>query len=251
MLEREAELTRQIKTGLRYPIMVVTAIIAAFIVIMQFVVPRFINFYSSFDAELPLPTQIIVGISSLVTAYWPILLAFSVAGGLVVRALLRRKAGRLWFDRRLLRIPILGDLVTKGNVARFCLMFRILVGSGLTIVRSIDILVGTIKNTAIAEEIARLGESFRRGREEDVTGGDFEFLPRQALHMIAVGLESGSLESMLGEVGEHYTRQVVYTSRQLTAIIEPILTLVMGIFVLVLALAVFLPMWSLIKVFQG
>jgi MSHA biogenesis protein MshG len=84
---------------------------------------------------------------------------------------------------------------------------------------------------------------------DDVVG-EFAYFPPQALHMIAIGLESGNLEHMLLQVGEQYTKQVMYTSRQLTAIIEPILTLVLGSFVLLLALAIFLPMWNLIKVFN-
>ena len=96
-----------------------------------------------------------------------------------------------------------------------------------------------------------LVELFRRGRDINITTGDFEFFPDQALHMIGVGLESGGLERMLKEVGDYYSKQVMYVSRHMTAIIEPILTLVLGAFVLVIALAIFLPMWNLIKVFSG
>jgi MSHA biogenesis protein MshG len=251
MLEREAELTRQLKSGIRYPLMVVTAIVAAFIVIMNFVVPRFTSFYSAFGADLPLPTKIIIGMSNFATTYWPLMLALTVAAGFGFRAMLRSPSGRKWFDRQILRLPVLGELIIKGNVARFALMFCILVGSGLTIVKSISILISTIKNSAIADDIEMLGDSFRRGREIDVASGQYKYLPEQALHMLAVGLESGNLEAMLREIGEHYSKQVLYTSRQLTAIIEPILTVVIGVFVLILALAVFLPMWNLIRVFQG
>jgi len=251
VLEREAELTRQLKSGLRYPIMVIMAIVAAFFVLMNFVVPRFMSFYSAFDAELPLPTRIIIATSDFVTSYWPLMVAATIAAIFVIRLILRRKAGRLWFDRQMLRLPVLGELIIKGNIARFSLMFRILIASGLTIVRAVDILSLTIKNSVIAQEIEALGDSFRRGREIEVDSDSFRYFPTQALHMLAVGLESGNLEAMLREVGEHYTKQVIHTSRQLTAIIEPILTVIMGLFVLVLALAVFLPMWNLIKVFQG
>jgi type II secretory pathway component PulF len=209
------------------------------------------SFYSAFNAELPLPTRIIIASSDFVTGYWPALLAVAIAAVLGFKALVRRKEGRLWIDTLILRIPVLGEMIIKGNVARFSLMFRIMVSSGLTIVRSVDILAQTVKNSAIGLEIEKLGELFRRGQEPDISSGQFRFFPDQALHMLAVGLESGNLEAMLQEIGEHYTKQVIYTSRQLTSIIEPILTLVMGIFVLVLALAVFLPMWNLIKVFQG
>jgi MSHA biogenesis protein MshG len=251
MLESEAELTRQLKSGIRYPLMVVTAIVAAFIVIMNFVVPRFTSFYSAFGADLPLPTKIIIGTSNFATTYWPLMLALTVAAGFGFRAMLRSRSGRKWFDRQVLRLPVLGELIIKGNVARFALMFRILVSSGLTIVKSIGILISTIKNSAIADDFELLGDSFRRGREIDIASGQYKHLPEQALHMLAVGLESGNLEAMLREIGEHYSKQVIYTSRQLTAIVEPILTVVIGVFVLILALAVFLPMWNLIKVFQG
>ncbi|MEW5795753.1 MAG: type II secretion system F family protein [Candidatus Zixiibacteriota bacterium] len=251
MLEREAELTRQLKAGIRYPLIVIAAIVGALIVMMNFVVPRFTAFYAAFGADLPLPTRIIIGISDFATTYWPVMLILTIGAFFGARAFLRGKAGRLWFDRRLLKLPVLGDLIIKGNVARFSLLFRILVKSGLTIVKSIDILAGTIKNTAIAEEIEYLGDSFRRGREIDLASGRFKHFPEQALHMLSVGLESGNLEAMLKEIGEHYSKQVVYSSRQLTAVIEPILTVVMGAFVLILALAVFLPMWNLLRIFQG
>ncbi len=251
MLEQEMELTRQIKSGIRYPAMVIGAIVAAFFVIMNFVVPRFVSFYSGFDAELPLPTRIIMATSNFVSAYWPALLGLAIIGGFGLKKLLGHEQGRLWFDRQLLKIPIIGNLIIKGNIARFSLMFRILITSGLPIVKSVIMLAATIKNTAIGVEIRQMAEIFKEGREIDVHSDDFEYIPEQALHMLAIGLESGNLDVMLREVGDHYSKQVMYTSRQLTAIIEPILTLVMGLFVLVLALAIFLPMWNLIKVFQG
>ncbi|MBD3257721.1 hypothetical protein GF377_04755 [candidate division GN15 bacterium] len=251
MLEREVELTRQIKSGVRYPLIVITAIVGAFFVIMNFVVPRFAKFYSTFDAELPLPTRIIVGTSNFVTSYWYIMLLVAIAAVFGLRYLLSQPQGRLWWDTKILRIPVLGGLMIRGNVARFALLFRIMLAAGVPLVKAVGVLAGTVKNTAIGREVKVLGELFRRGREVDVLSGDFVFFPVQALHMLAIGLESGNLDAMLREVGNHYTKQVLYTSRQLTAIIEPILTLVLGLFVLVLALAIFLPMWNLIQVFKG
>lgn len=251
MLEHEMELTRQIKSGVRYPLMVVGAIVAAFFVLMNFVVPRFVTFYSTFDAELPLPTRIIMGTSHFFSTYWPALLGLAVIAGIILKKLLAREEGRLWFDRQLLKIPVLGRLIIKGNVARFSLMFRILVTSGLPIVKSVMMLAATVKNTAIGAEIRRMGGLFKQGREIDAGSRDFEYFPAQALHMLAIGLETGNLDVMLREIADHYSKQVMYISRHLTAIIEPILTLVMGAFVLILALAIFLPMWNLIKVFQG
>ncbi len=251
MLEREMELTRQLKAGVRYPIMVISAIVAAFFVLINFVVPRFASFYSAFDSELPLPTRIIMATSDFCTTYWPVMLFLGVGAVFGLRMLLRNESSRLWIDSKMLKIPIVGDLMIRGNVARFSLMFRIMIGAGLPIVKSVEILADAVKNAAIGAEIRMLGDLFRRGKDVNLGTDKFNFFPIQALHMLAIGLESGNLDDMLKEIGTHYTKQVLYTSRQLTAIIEPILTLVMGVFVLILALAIFLPMWNLIQVFKG
>ncbi|MBU2652465.1 MAG: type II secretion system F family protein, partial [Bacteroidetes bacterium] len=172
-------------------------------------------------------------------------------GGFLVRRFLNDERGRYWFDRRVLHLPVFGSLIIKGNVARFGLMFHILFDSGLPLIRCLDILASSIKNTAIGAEIKTMTELFRDGKDSRLATTEFEYFPELALQMITIGLESGSLGNMLSEISRHYSKEVQYTSRQLTAILEPILTVVMGAFVLLLALAIFLPMWNLIKVFKG
>ena len=251
MLEREVELNRQIKAGVRYPLIVITAIVGAFFVLMNFVVPRFAKFYAGFNSELPLPTRIVMGTSNFFVHYWPVVLLVAIGAAFGFRYMLTHEQSRLWYDRKILRLPVIGKLLIRGNVARFALLFRIMLAAGIPIVKAVSVLAGTVKNAAICLEIKQLADLFRRGREVDVLSGEFIYFPVQALHMLAIGLESGNLDAMLREVGDHYTKQVLYTSRQLTAIIEPILTLVLGVFVLVLALAIFLPMWNLIQVFKN
>lgn len=251
MLEEEMELTRQIKAGIRYPLMVIAAIGIAFIVIMAFVIPSFMSFYSSFGAELPLPTRIMLQTSKIVTAYWYILIAIAAIVIAVFRKFVSKPEGKLWVDEKILKIPIMGDLIIKGNVARFCLMFRILFKAGLPIVKTIDILTDSVKNSQIEKEINHLGTFMKEGRDMEQIHKEFDYFPEISLQMIAIGMESGSLEKMLKEVGTHFTKEVQYTSRQLTSILEPILTFVLGGFVLLMALAILLPMWNLIKVFKG
>jgi MSHA biogenesis protein MshG len=129
-------------------------------------------------------------------------------------------------------------------------MFRILFRSGLPIVKSLEVLGRTIRNSQVRREIEDMTAGFRRGKELLIPPDNRQYFPAQALQMLKIGLESGSLEQMLAEVGRHYSREVLYRSRQLTSVLEPILTLVVGAFVLLLALAIFLPMWSLIRVFH-
>lgn len=251
MLETELELNRQIKQATRYPMIVVSVIALAFVVMMTYVVPRFVDFYSTFDAELPLATRALIFTSTMITRYWLVVLALAVAGAFGLRYLLSTDGGRLWFDRLLLKTPIIGNVILKGNIARFALMFRILFRAGIPLVKALEVLSSTIKNTQIGVEIRRLEELFRKGRDIQSIRGHFEFFPDLMLHMMAIGMESGSLDQMMTQLGGHYSKETMYRSRQLTSVLEPVLTLILGVFILILALAIFLPMWNLIKVFQG
>jgi len=251
MLEQEMEISRHLKAATRYPMIVVGVIILAIVVVMTFVIPKFVAFYGAFNADLPLATRLLIRSSELIVRFWPIALGALIAFGFGFRYFLSRPAGREWFDRQLLKLPILGDIIIKSNVARFSLIFRILFRSGVPLVKSIDLLTSTVKNAAIVAEVRRLQDLFRKGQELSTRVGQFVYFPEMALQLMAVGLESGSLDKMLEEVGQHYSKEVQYRARHLTSILEPLLTLVLGVFVLLLALAIFLPMWNLIKVFRG
>lgn len=251
VLEKELEISRQVKSGLRYPMIVIGVIAAAFVVLMAYVMPKFIDFYGSFDAELPLPSRILISTSNIITGYWPIILVALGLFSFGIRLFSKSNTGRLFIDRTILKLPVFGKLIIKGNIARFSLMFRILFKSGLPIIKSLEILSESMKNSTISLEIKKMEQLFRQGAEADLVKTDFVFMPNLAKQMMAIGLETGSLDEILLEVGNHYTKEVQYTARQLTSIIEPILTLIVAVFVLIMALAIFLPMWNLIKVFNG
>lgn len=248
MVEEEMELNRQVKGALRYPMMVMIAIALAGAVLLGFVVPRFVTFFSAFQADLPLPTKILMWTGQAVANYWYYMIAGGIALFFGLRAYVRTDSGGRQLDRLILNLPIVGELVVKANIARFMLLFRILFRAGLPMVQCLNKLAGTITNKVLSDEIRQIEELVRRGREADLTTEPFAYFPRQALHMMAIGLESGNLDSTVEEVGRYYTTEVRYRSRQLTAVIEPILTVVIGVMVLTLALAIFMPMWNLIKV---
>ena len=251
MMEKEMELSRLIKSGLRYPIIVIIIIAIAFVVLMTYVIPQFTDFYGSFGAELPLATKIFIGTSNFFTQYWAIILGAVVAIGFSFKKLISNPDGKLWVDTKMLRMPIFGELVLKGNVARFSMLFRILFKAGIPIIQSLHVLADSVKNSRISLEIKQLEDLFSRGSDANLIEEEFEFFPDLAKQMIAIGLETGALERMLGELSSYYAKEVQYTSRHLTAILEPLLTLIVSIFVLIMALAIFLPMWNLIKVFNG
>ncbi len=188
MMEKEMELSRLIRSGLRYPAIVIIVIAIAFVVLMTYVIPQFVDFYGSFDAELPLATKIFIGTSNFFTKYWAVILGVFVASGFGFRKLVSNDKGRLWVDRRLLKLPIFGALILKGNVARFSMMFRILFRAGLPIIHSLQILSDSVKNSMVSLEIKKLEDLFRRGSDSNLMDEEFEFFPEMAKHMIAIRL---------------------------------------------------------------
>jgi type II secretory pathway component PulF len=251
MLERDLDLNRQIKSALRYPIIVVCAIVLAFAVLITFVIPRFIDFYSSMGAQLPAPTRVIIWVHHIVTTYWVAVIALLITAGLTLRKIYATPSGKLYFDTWFLSLPVFGDLIVKGNIARFSYMFHLLLKSGLPMVKSLELLSETVKNARLTEEIKVLSSSFKEGRELDGIKSRLQYFPEMGLQMIRIGLESGSIDSMLSEVALHYNKEVDYKSRHLASLLEPILTVVLGFFVLIVALAIFLPMWNLAQIFRG
>jgi MSHA biogenesis protein MshG len=250
LIEKELALSRQIKSAIRYPAMVIGVIGCALVVLMTFVIPRFADIYGRYGAALPLPTQIVVGTSRFFAAYWYLFAAILVVLAVALKKHLATEKGRLFWDEWLMKIPLVGDLIIKANAARFAIMLKILFRSGVPMVACLQILRETIANKVIAREIGLMADSFERGREIGHNRDDYRFFPAMALEMFTVGLESGSVETMMEELAGHYELELEYKSRHLTEMLEPILTLVIGCLVLVLALAIFLPMWNLIQIFR-
>ncbi len=250
LIEKEMVLARQVKSALRYPMLVIGAIAVAVFILMTFVIPRFASLYGKFGAELPLPTKIVMGVSHIFSAYWFVLLAVAGLMIFVLKKFLSTKNGRLRWDKMMLKVPIVGDLIVKANIARFAAMLKILFKSGVPMVACLNIIRDTTSNKIIAGEVEQLSVSFERGQEIGPDPEKYRFFPTIALDMFQVGLESGSVETVMEELAAHYEMELDYKSRHLTALLEPILTVVIGVMVLILALSIFLPMWNLIKVFR-
>jgi MSHA biogenesis protein MshG len=250
LIEKEMVLARQVKSALRYPALVIGAITVAVFILMTFVIPRFSSLYGKFGAELPWPTKFVMGVSHVFSAYWFVLLAVAVVAAFALKKFLSTKNGRLKWDEMMLKIPLIGDLIIKANIARFASMLKILFKSGVPMVACLNIIRDTTPNKIIAAEVERLSQSFERGQEIGPDPKKYRFFPTIALDMFQVGLESGSVETVMEELAAHYEMELDYKTRHLTALLEPILTVVIGAMVLILALSIFLPMWNLIKVFR-
>jgi len=244
-LDREIHTSNAIKTALRYPATVMIALVVAVFIIMTTVIPKFATFYGKNGLELPLPTQIIMGISNFFVAYW-YLLALMIVGGVV--ALVRyvnTDRGRLWWDRTKLRLPRIGTLILRATLARFARAFGMSMHSGVPILQALAVTARAVDNEYIAEKIAGMRDGIERGESLSRTALRVNIFTPLTIQMLTVGEETGQLPDMLDEVASFYEREVDYDVKQLSALIEPLLTVAMAVLVLILALGVFLPMWDL------
>jgi len=250
-LTREKETADQIKAALRYPSFVLAAIGTAITIITLFVIPAFEKLFRGQGAQLPLPTRIILGISNFAVSWWWAILIVLAAGYFGWRAWVRTEQGRLIWDRFKLGIPVVGGIIHRATLVRFARGFAMAFGAGVPLIQSLSLTAQAVGNRFVAQRLGKLRRGVERGDTLTRSAATSEMFTSLVLQMFAVGEETGSVDSMLLEVGDFYAREIDYDISRLSSTIEPILIVVIGGMVLVLALGVFLPMWNMASVMRG
>lgn len=244
-LESERDVREQVKAALRYPMIVVIATAIAIVVLNIFVIPVFAGVYAGFQAKLPAMTRVLIGVSDWSVRWWPALAAGAVGAALAVRAGLRSEAGRYWWDRAKLRLPIVGGIVLKGTLARFARGFAMASQSGIPVLQALSVVARTADNAYVTREIERMRDAIERGESLHRSAVATGMFTPVVLQMIAVGEETGEIDPLLTEIAGMYEREIAYEIKRLSTSLEPILLAVVAAMVLVLALGIFMPMWSL------
>jgi MSHA biogenesis protein MshG len=244
-LEFEKDMRERIKAALRYPTFVIIAVMLAVALINLFVIPVFAKVFAGFNAPLPLMTRILVGVSDITVQFWPVMIAAVVGAVVAFRSWVATRAGKYAWDRYKLRIPIAGKIILKATLARFARSFALSVKSGVPVVQGLTVVGSVVDNDYIGQRIEQMRDGVERGESVLRTAAAAGVFTPIVLQMIAVGDETGELDDMLFEVAEMYEGEVDYEVKTLSAQIEPILLVFMGILVLILALGVFLPIWEL------
>lgn len=244
-LDRDKVAIDRIKSAMRYPIFVILAITIAIGILMVFVIPVFAKVFAGFQMQLPLPTRIILAVSEFASRWWHIILAVIVLSVSAFKQWTRTERGRLWWDRAKLRLPKVGDILLRATLARFTRALSIALGSGVPITQALVGVARASDNMYLAEKVLAMRMGIERGDTMLRTAAQSGMFTPVVLQMLAVGEETGQVDEMMREVADFYDREVEYDIANLSAIIEPILTVVVGAMVLVLALGVFLPMWEL------
>jgi len=244
-IEFQEYMRTQVKSAVRYPMFVLIVMALALTVINLFVIPAFAKVYQGFNAKLPFITQLLIGFSNFMVAYWWLMLIAIIAAVVTFKVWRATPSGGYDWDRMKLRFPIAGKIILKATMARFARSFALAIRSGVTAVQSLTLVSQVVDNSFLADRIEKMRTGVERGESVLRTAVVAAVFTPVALQMIMVGEESGALDDMMDEVADMYTREVDYELKTLSAQIEPILIVLLGILVLILALGVFLPIWDL------
>ncbi len=250
LLENQIETKAGIMTATRYPIIVLCVLFGAFMVIVNFVLPRFADFYSKLDAELPLPTLLLMAFGRFVHQFW---LLIMLCIGLSIAALLwyiQTPPGRFMKDTLNLKWPIFGPLFKKIEISRFASTLETLYSSGVPIVEAFTICSKVVGNVIVGRALINVREGITSGEQIAVAMQRSALFPPLVIQMIASGEQTGNLDQHLRDIASHYDHQIKYTTKNLTTLIEPILTVLLGGMVLMFALAIFMPMWKMISILK-
>ena len=251
-LRQERDLQDRVRSAMRYPLIVILTIAIAIGVITAFVIPRFAPLFRVLGNDVPLPTRIIMAVSEIARRDWYWVLAVAAALFGAARTYVRTADGRLRWHRLLLALPVVGPLAHQAILARLSRTLSIANTAGMPMLATLAIIARVCGNDFMAQRVLRLRDRVERGEPLSRAAAGVGMFPPLVLQMIAVGEETGELPQLLDEVAGFYEREVEFALNTLSAAIEPVLIVLVGGMVLVLALGVFLPMWNMIaKVASG
>ncbi|MGH7428663.1 MAG: type II secretion system F family protein, partial [Candidatus Methylomirabilaceae bacterium] len=244
-LERSKAVRDDVISALVYPVLLLLVGGGAVVVMMNFVVPRFAKIFTDTQQLMPLPTRMLLAISTVTTQYWWLFIGLIVAGWIGLRAYLLTEQGKLRWDEWKLQLPVVGSLIQEIEVSRFARTFGTLLSSGVPVLNAVSIVRETITNRVIGAAMSRLQDGVKRG--EGISGplrasGAF---PPFSVHMTRVGEESGRLEGMLIKVADTYDERVRRTVKRLTSLMEPVLILTLGVIVGFIVLSMLLAIFSI------
>lgn len=248
--ERDLDTRAKLRAATAYPVIVVSALLVAFFVLVLFVIPRFAKLFSQFNVPLPLPTHILIGTHSLLANYWLVFLMLSLVLFIGFVFSLRSYKGRVFWDNLKIKIPILGPLILKIILSRLSRLISILTHTGVPLLEVLKLAESGARNLVIEKAIERISKNVNEGRSMAEAMKATGIFPPLVVQMVSVGEETGKIDELLMHVSKYYDMEVERGIRNLSTYLEPILIFILACAVLFIALSVFLPMWNLIQLFK-
>lgn len=245
-IKKEHQLMAKVKGALTYPVIVVVAMIVLGVAMMVFVIPKLLTVFTESGNALPLPTRILVGLSNFFQHYIIFIILGTIALSFAFRWALKQPKGKLLWHRLLLRLPIIGPIIKKINLARFTRNLSSLLKTDIPIVQTFQIIAKTIGNVVFRGALERTAEELKKGSSiAKVLIATPQLFPPVVSQMVAVGEESGTLDTISEEIAKFYEEEVDQVMSNLTSILEPVLILLLGGGVGGIVVAVILPIYSL------
>ncbi|MFA5021031.1 MAG: type II secretion system F family protein [Patescibacteria group bacterium] len=245
-LKKDHTLKTKIRNAMTYPVIIICAMggIGAFVIV--YVLPNITSMFRDLEADLPLPTKILIGISDFVQADGLIIFPAIIIGLLIFFRWTKSRSGRFIWHRVLLRTPIVGEIIKKINIARLASNLSDLIQTDIPIPEAMRICSSVLGNQVYRQALLETGEKMKKGKKIAEIFQDYpQILPPIIIQMVAVGEETGALDVVLKNLAEFYQEEVEQTMENLPIIIEPLLMILMGVAVAGLAIAVILPIYSL------
>ena len=249
-MEKQVELKRKVKSAMTYPVVVGGLIVLIVAGMILFIVPMFKGMYTELGGSLPLPTRVLLGISSTITSLWYVVAVLGGAAVYGLRRLVGTEGGRKRWDTVKLRLPVFGRLVHKTILARFARTLGALVRSGVSILDALDIVSDTAGNAVMAAALDDTKAAVSQGEPLSKPLEAHPVFPGMVVQMLAVGEETGALDELLDKIADYYDMEVAATVDALTSLIEPLLIVGMGISVGGMVIALYLPMFNIVNLLE-
>lgn len=245
-LEKEQEFTGKVKTALIYPGIIITGMFVVGAVMMIFVIPRLTSLYAELDAQLPLPTRVLITTSGLVSAFWPILLVLAGFAFSAFRAYKKTPEGRRKVDELIFKLPIIGELQRQIILTEMTRTLSLMVQAGVSILESLNITAGVVGNTVISDALKDISSQVEKGFPVAYSFAKHpEAFPFILSQMIAVGEETGKMDEVLIKLSRVFEVDSDQKVKGLTAAVEPLVMIILGLGVGFLVIAIILPIYNL------
>ncbi|RMG93107.1 MAG: type II secretion system F family protein [Zetaproteobacteria bacterium] len=246
--EKSLALRSKIKSALVYPVSIVVIAFLVTAILMIFVIPVFGEMFADFGADLPAPTKMTMAVSDWFVRYWYIVFGLPVLLVLALRWLYKTPGGRYQMDRLLLNLPVLGEVLLKAAVARFCRTFGTLVAAGVPIIQAMDTVAATAGNVLIERAVHDAQEAVSQGKTLAAPLSESGLFPVMVTQMITIGEQTGNLEDMLMKVAEFYEQDVDTAVENMTALMEPFIMVFLGVVIGGLVVSMYLPIFKMASV---
>ncbi len=244
-IDRNRRTTNNIKTALRYPTIVITAIVIAMTIVNLMVIPKFAAFFQANNLELPWQTVFLLNSSQFFVNYWMYMLVLLVGAAIAFKRYINTETGRYKWHRFTLRVPLIGDILHRAFMARFARSFSMAYSAGVPIVQAMGVISRSIGNDYISGHVNGMREGIERGEALTRTAQNTGMFTPVVMQMFAVGEEAGNMDEMMSFIADFYEEEVDYDVKTLSDKIEPFIYVAIGGMVLVLALGIFVPMWDI------